>query len=64
MANPEGARNLVKSFEGKTMEEVHDAVASILVLLPSDVVEGLAMHLIPREMKVALSLMALMGSRD
>lgn len=64
LANPEGTRNLIKSFEGKTMEEAHDAAVSILVLLPSDVIENLAIHLIPTEMRVAFSLMALMGGRD
>lgn len=46
------------------MEEVYDAAVSILVLLPSDVIENLAIHFIPTEMKIALSLMALMGGRD
>ncbi len=64
LANAEGTRNLIKSFEGKTMEEVYDAAVSILVLLPSDVIEYLAIQLIPTEMKMALSFMALMGGRD
>ena len=64
MANAEGTRNLIKSFEGKTMEEVYDAAVSILVLLPSDVIEELAIQLIPTEMRMALSFMALMGGRD
>ena len=64
LANAEGTRNLIKSFEGKTMEEVYDAAVSILVLLPSDVIEDLAIQLIPTEMRMALSFMALMGGRD
>lgn len=64
LANAEGTRNLIKSFEGKTMEEVYDAAVSILVLLPSDVIENLAIHFIPTEMKIALSFMALMDGRD
>lgn len=61
LANLEGTRGLVKSFEGKTMEEVHDAAVALLVLLPSEVVENLAIAFIPQEMEMALSLMALMG---
>ena len=64
LANAEGTRNLIKSFEGKTMEEVHDAAVSILVLLPSDVIEDLAIQLIPTEIRMALSFMALLGGRD
>nr|DAH01155.1 MAG TPA: hypothetical protein [Crassvirales sp.] len=64
LANAEGTRNLIKSFEGKTMKEVYDAAVSILVLLPSDAIENLAIHFIPTKMKIALSLMALMGGRD
>ena len=33
LKNLKGTRNLIKSFEGKTMEEVYDAAVSILVLL-------------------------------
>ena len=64
LANAKGTRNLIKSFEGKTTEEVYDAAVSILVLLPSDVIKDLAIQLIPTEMKIALSFMALMGGRD
>lgn len=64
LANAEGTRNLIKSFEGKTMEEVYGAAVSILILLPSDVIEALAIQLIPTEMRMALSFMALMGGRD